>query len=465
VKGKFLAVLLLVLVTLGAYANSLKGDFISDDRALMLEFSRKAPPLFKGSFEVTHFINALCWRLFGLKPFGYHLVSVVLHTVNTVLMFFVVVSLFSKEKLAFITALLFAVHPVNTQVVSWISGKPYAEMTLFFLLGLLLQKRLVFSGISFLLSLSVQVGALGFPFVSYACAKDRRKFLFFLVILLLCVPFVYKTLLHRIAVFGLSGQTEIWPTVGRIASVSRVVAYYLALALFPLKLGWYHAIGFDYDKSLEQYNLMAFVSMAVIVMLIMCAFRYRHSARAFFLGILWVFITLVPCVNIINTNSLVAERYLYLPLAGFCLALGALLDKAPLKVTIAIVSFIFFFFFFRTMVRNQDYKNEFTLYYANTVAFPGTYMSHNSLGGAYANLGKHDLAAEEFKRTIALNPSYAGAYYNLANTYVALGRLDEAYEHYQKALSIAPEFDLAKKNFEALERFRKQQGNHEAFRF
>ena len=454
-KFNYCLVIALILFIVFAYLNSLSGNFVSDDKAVMASFSRQEPSFLKPVFSISNFVDVISWRLFALRPFGYHLVNLILHILNVILVFLTIFSLFGRRKLAFITALLFAVHPVNTQVVSWISGKPYAQMSLFFLMAVSMHKRLVISIISFLLSLTIQVGALGMPFLLLVYHRNKKKTFYYFAALLLSIPFLSKMLFKRIAMFdSLSAGVYIWPAPGRIVAVFRVLFYYLKLAVFPLKLGWYHSIGFDYNKNLENFNLAAVGSILAVCFLIFLAFKYRNKSREFSFGIAWFFITLLPCLNIIYTNSVIAERYLYLPLIGFCLALASLLEKLPMRIAVTLTSIILSLLFIRTIIRNKDYKNEFTLYYSNTIAFPDTYMSHNSLGGAYTNLGKYELAAQEFKKAIELNPSYEGAYYNLGNTYLVLGRISSAYLQFKKSLSLNPNFELARENLSAIENFK-----------
>jgi len=104
----------------------------------------------------------------------------------------------------------------------------------------------------------------------------------------------------------------------------------------------------------------------------------------------------------------------------------------------------------RTIVRNQDWKNEDTLWVATAKVAPSGQQIHNNLGDVYARQGDLNKAAEEFQKAIGINPNYADAYHNLGNTYQAMGQLEAAVENYKKALSINPNLWQSYQNMAAI---------------
>ena len=178
--------LIIAIVVLSAYANTLLNGFVYDDRQQVLQNPwitniRYLPNILFSSvwaFEgdhggsnyyrpVMHLIYMAEYHLFGLKAWGWHLVNIIIHTLNSTMVFLIASTFFrlstennqeqetSREALsivdqytirnspisAFIAALLFAMHPINTEPVAWIAGIPELSFTFFYLLSFYLYRR------------------------------------------------------------------------------------------------------------------------------------------------------------------------------------------------------------------------------------------------------------------------------------------------------------------------------------
>jgi len=111
-------ILIIIFVSIAVYANSLNGEFISDDVTGIIENPLINNPL--GVWHLQHITNALIYKFFKLNPAPYHAFSILIHVINGVLVFFFLLLFFDKLP-SFFGALIFAVHPIHTEAVSWIS--------------------------------------------------------------------------------------------------------------------------------------------------------------------------------------------------------------------------------------------------------------------------------------------------------------------------------------------------------
>jgi tetratricopeptide (TPR) repeat protein len=184
-------------------------------------------------------------------------------------------------------------------------------------------------------------------------------------------------------------------------------------------------------------------------------------------------ITLLPVSNLIEIHNPIAERYLYLPLVGFCLVLSILINKIPqrtdgarlkkiawLKYSILIGLLIFYSVV--TVDRNRVWKDNFSIW-ANTVEkSPDNPVVHGGLGLAYKNRGFPDEAIREFNRAIELAPNMAKNHYNLGLAYEEKGLFEKAVEAYKKAIELNPAYTDAYFNLANL--FMKLQSRQDAIR-
>src|SRR3989338_861953 len=134
-KTKHICFILIALCFL-VYANSLNNAFVSDDIPAILKNPAISHPL-RFWLDPFNLLNSFSYLIAGYSPFLYHLTSIILHSLNTILVFFFL-SLFFKAESSFLGACLFAVHPIHTEAVTWVSGRPYIITSLFILVVYLL---------------------------------------------------------------------------------------------------------------------------------------------------------------------------------------------------------------------------------------------------------------------------------------------------------------------------------------
>lgn len=466
-RKKYQALILLAFLVFTVYFNSLGNDFVSDDVAMInnpeiskISFFWKPPYIIP---NLRSLIIFLTYKNFGLNPLFYRLSNVLFHLGSSWIIFFLI-GLFFKPPISLITASIFAVHPILTEVVTWISGGSYATATFFILLSFLTylwsinNKRIKlyypFSVFLFFLALIFSEKIIIFPFVllgyefSLGDLKTNwRKLL----------PFWIITGLWTLNLIGLLGarinalETTFYQKPGienPLIQVPISVSSYLELIFWPKNLSLYHS-----EMSFTQIEYL--LRLSLFIFFLGSIFYFFKKNRLIFFWLSFFLITLLPTLTPLRIAWIVAERYVYLGSLGIFVLIALVIQKIGnayknQKVSYALLIVILIAFSIRTIIRNKDWKNQDTLWLATAKTSPSSPQNHNNLGDLYGRQGNLEKAVEEFKKAIELKPNYGDAYHNLANTYLQMGKKDKAVQNYQKALSVNPNLWQSYQNLAAV---------------
>lgn len=457
----FLAGLVLV-----SYANSFGNDFVSDDIGGFLNNPNVGhlSSVFSGPahFSLSAFFQFIAYQLGGLHPFTFRAINILSH-IGCVVLIYILLSLSMNKRVAVIAASLFAVHPILTESVSWISGGLYSIYAFFFLLSFLFylfsesdQKYFRHSIIFFVLAVlsSEKAMALFLIFALYEISFGSLKYNwkkimpFFSISFFLLILYALKIGYRVSAVESQSYQAG-GGMYNPLVQIPVAVGSYLKLLIWPARLTLYQT-----EMSFTQGHY-------VVLLLIFLSFlgalfwSWRKNKDVFF-WLAFFFITLFPTLTPFKISWIVAERYVYLGTLGIIVVAAMLFDRilkfnenakmAGYFLLILIVGMLSA----RTIIRNKDWKSEDTLWIATAQVAPSGQQIHNNLGDVYARQGNMEKAVEEFQTAIEINPNYADAYHNLGNTYQQMGQLDLAIENYQTALSINPNLWQSYQNLAAI---------------
>lgn len=454
-RENWIALAFLAFLVFAVYANSLGNGFVSDDIAGFAKNENigRFSTIFTGhlGFSLQSFLNFLAFHIGGLHPLSFRILNILFHFGSTVIIF-TLLSLSINKRIAIIAASIFAVHPILIEAVGWISGAPYSQYSFFFLLSFLFylfsennRKYLYYSIGFFLLTLLSYGNAIGlflvFPLYELAFGNlryDWKKTLPFFAIGVLMIILLVTKVGYRVSVIESQSYQSAGGMFNPFVQVPVAIGTYLKLIFWPDKLTLYQT-----EMAFTRGQFIIFL-LTFLVFLATTIWGYFKNKTVFF-WLAFFFITLLPTLTPFKISWIVAERYVYLGTLGIIVVIAMLFDKIlklnenakmvgyfALAVIVASLSV-------RTIIRNQDWKNEDTLWIATAKVAPSGQTIHNNLGDVYARQGDFGKAVEEFKTAININPNYADAYHNLANTYQQMGQLDLALENYQKAVSINPQ--------------------------
>lgn len=441
---------LLSFLVFAVYLNTFDNAFVSDDKATFLE----DPSINSFSYVLTRpfsFVRALLYwfgyQLFGPTPFPFRFINLIFHLGNVFLIFALLKTL-SNRSVGIITALLFAVHPLLTEAVTWISGGAYSQAAFFMLLSFMfyifrhIPNSLVWSLVSFFLALQTQAVAAIFPAILFLHELSQSKAS---INIKPIIPFIILSIIFfAISMLSVPERTQTLQTVhyqdqgiiNPIISIPIIISSYLQLLFWPRDLTLYH--------SELTFTPITYAANVILTVLFLALVIYAFKKNKFiFFWLSFFLITLIPTIitSTFKLTWIVAERYVYLATLGILASVGwvfdSLMKKTKFKNLLMILIVIIIIGLSSvTILRNNDWQNEDSLWIATGKTSPSSPNTHNNLGDMYGRWGDKQKAIMEFKEAIRLKPDYADAYHNLANTYKEIGETDKALEYYQQAAKL-----------------------------
>jgi len=486
----YLIVLLILTVGILVYHRTLlKGVFLFDDNALILDnpliknFSHIRDifktHLFYGSGIYSNFyrpIQSLSFMLdynfWQLNPLGYRLSSVLIHVFSGLTVYFFIYNLSKKQDAAIITSLLFSVHTVLSWPVNYIASRSDLLSGMFFFAAALLyvlyknvesdrQGGLFyfFSIVSFILSILSKEITVIFPLVLMLylwCFADKAKqtkkhrpdliWVFFVIVA------IYAYL--RLTVFNFTGGKLSETTTGlislplRLLTFSKVFMIYLRLLFFPIGLH----MEWDIAPAASFFQDEVFLSVIGVFAILIFAWVLFYSSRLKFFAIAWFFITLLPYSNIFPLNYFMGEAWLYIPSVGFFALLAIYLSELRKRSAIwsrvvsAIVVAVVIFYGFLT-IRRADVWADPAMLYAEVLRYsPNNTKARVNLGVLLAKSGSYDEAIKKYKEVAGLGMEDAGSHANLGTIYANQKNYDAALEEFKKAVELNPKDYVAHNN-------------------
>lgn len=493
-----LAVFLIILLGLIAYSNSLRNEFVWDDVS-SVQFNKHItspsyiPEIFKSDFHhvgrsqgnfyrpVLTLSFMLDYKLWGERATGskaanqvvghgaargFHRTNMLMHIGVALLVFFLVKAVFQKAGAALAASLLFVVHPIHTQAVTYVSGRGDMLTNLFLLSSFLLywrvsggsaendsgQRRaqdvLCVAGaiLCYIAALLSKESAIILPFLVLACAlvfreRRNRKALAIIIGLFICMV-AYAVLRETSLKFGIT-TTDPLPFGERILKGSQAFATYIRLLFVPA--------GLHMERGIEKVSPLA-VIFTIACLAGACIFawkRWRQSPAIVF-ALLWFLIAWLPVSGVYPLNAAIAEHWLYLPSIGFIAFVVARVDRiltserirlAPRHLralSVGCLAIILLCFTALTMRRNTDWHDNISLFTSTLEYAPDSSRVHYNLAVAYQGQGEEEKALNEFGETLRLDPNNAYLRLDLAAMRAGKGEQEEAARLYLEAIQLNP---------------------------
>ncbi|RII29156.1 MAG: hypothetical protein CXR31_04650 [Geobacter sp.] len=450
--------ILIVLVALAVYGNTFRNQWSYDDAPVVvynpdshsfagfLDNSRPGRPL----RELTYIPE---YKLFGLNPAGYHVQQILWHGGNGILLFTIFCMLGIPPAASLMGALFFLVHPLQVESVANISHRKEL-LALFFSLTAILTyvkavaarggKRIAFlcaALLSYALALLANETAVTLPLLLIVYDVlflkrgeriiARRPYLLAVVIALAGGAFVY----HYRGLFSADQVLKIYSKNGFLDSrgylplffaAFKAFGFYLYKIVCPLQLAPEYVVKF----SAAVFQPLAWLAIAVFLLLAGFAVRLRNSAPAVAFGICWFLIFYLPVSNFLPVAYIVADRYMYLCLPGVSLVIAWLFRSAPKPaywgagvILLALASL--------TVIQNGYWRNEHTLWRHAVTVSPDSTWVQETVAASYLMTDELQKAQEHAKKAIELYRYNTRAYFTLAKAEDRLGNLDEAIRNYE----------------------------------
>lgn len=499
---------IVILLAALVYVNALSGSFIYDDLGLIVEnrFIRdpvNIPYFFSLQYWGEHHPGGNTYRPVrtvsfamdyalwgGAKPRGFHFTNLVLHVINCLLVFFLMKALIGhylinhypprgqtaqqddSPWLPFMTAVLFAVHPVHTEAVVWIKNRSelivfacYLLSFFFFLKHSFLKHSeasrsvhrwgiyglsLFFFGVGLLTKETIfSLAPVLIAFVLLFHSRERRWGLVLGTLPCFALSFLYLVIKRSgLGTVSMYEETFLTGFSQRALAVIETVGRYLALLIWPVNLTIEH----DFRVPVSFFEPPVLVTVACMAVLAALMWITARRARLLSFALAWLAVGLIPVSNIVFIGGRpLAEQRLYLPSLGFCCALswgiialyeaGSRLISRKRMKTCAVATFLIITATYAGMTvrRNVDWKDQYTIFSRALQVAPAVAKTHMHLGHIHALRGETLRAVSCYEQAIKLDPYRVEPYYNLGTLYSRQGNLKQAETLYETMIRLMAE--------------------------
>lgn len=423
------------------------------------------PSTVKGYYQPVTMISlmadyALGGRPSNLKPF--HRTSLLLHMANTALIIVLLYMLFGHAWIAAGVGLLFGLHPMTVECVTWISQRKTILAAFFALWSLILyvhftRKRdwKLYAGcfLMYLLALMSKPTAMPLPvlmlLLDYWPLKrlNRQAVLEKLPIFTVGVIFAIITYVSQSRAFfaTLPGQYNL--RYIPLVFIHNTV-FYLFKIIWPTDLSPYYAYTKDMGLS-DPMVLIGIIGFGILINIMIFTFRRTRSiltASLFFL------VAILPTMGIIRfARMLTGDRHVYLPSIGLLMLLASFLvwlwrtgsTRKPAAMRVAVITILLMLASAEAVATRKYlayWSDAVTLYKRMLVLAPRMVLLNNDLGVALLSQGKLGEAADQFRQVLEVAPRHVRAHVNLGNVLLTHEKYDQAISHYQQALQTEPDF-------------------------
>jgi cytochrome c-type biogenesis protein CcmH/NrfG len=409
-------------------------------------------------------------QLFGVNPGGYLFTNLLLHVLNSLLLFFILQKMTGATLQSAFVAALFALHPLHVESVAWIAERKDVLSALFWLLtmgfyihyverpGLL---RYLMVCLLFVLGLMAKPMLVTLPFVLIlldAWPLERlnlrtspKAFIFsFLRLLAEKVPLL--ALSAAASVMALVAQkrggglasSDHYPIFERIANAIVSYTAYIGKTIWPSNLAVFYPFPKDFSTMLVAGSLVALISISVL------AIRWARQYPFFIFGWLWFLGTLFPVIGLVKIGDFaMADRYTYIPLIGLFIIIAwgipeicanfrfkkSILSAAAI-ITLVSLSLV-------TLSQVRYWANSIALFKHALRVTEDNFFAHYALGHVYARQGRSDLSIAYFKEAVQINPEIATLHSDLGRALATQGKFKKAIRKLNDALDINPDFPEA----------------------
>lgn len=461
------------LVAFVVYINSLGNGFVWDDELVIL-----ANPAVKGALldifktidtgratELTPYYRPLSllsyvaeYHIHGFNPFLVRIVNVLLHAVNTFLVYQVGLLLLKNRSAAVMASLLFAVHPLQSETVDFNSCRNILLVTFFILCTYLVHAKSIRDNtvagalggalLLFLGFLSKEIAIalvplVGFIEIAQLRAKDvmdRRKAVFRLI------PYVVAVVVYLVMrnnALSAAGVTlKIFPGLGsRLLDNLYIIPRYLLSFVWPLLLNCRYFI----PEDLHLFALPLIVAwLSILGILWWLLVRHRTTVTLF--GLAWLVVFWLPVSGIVSIPSApLADRYLYIPAIGLWLLVAdqtmRFFPAAPVakRWCGAIITILLLSLAVVTVRQNRFWRTDVALFSRHVKLYPDQVIGYHNLGCAYMDKEKNLYLAEQaFDKALVLDPAFPRLQTQLGYLRLQRGDYEGALQHYREAIRLNP---------------------------
>jgi len=470
-------------------------DYVGENNFLIRDMSR-LPELLTTSVQgnhhpITMFSLALNYAMSGDAAWSYHLFNIIFHLVNCFLVYRLAHLLTRNNTLvAFVTSLLFAIHPLHVESVAWVSERKDVLYALFFLAGHITFTRYIDEGskkqywltlLFVVLSLMSKPAAVIFP-VSLFCIDILRQRKFSFKLITEKIPFFIPAIIMGIMI--VNAQQKVGATGEDYFGLGKNILfgfYGIMMYFFKMIIPYQQSAFYPFPPLNEKLSMVYYIAPVFTLLLAAVTFftwkRYRFVA----FGIGFYIVNLLLVLQIFPVGSaVIAERYTYVPYIGLFFIAGCLLDrfaKKNMNKAYSIIGPVALIFCVLTFLQVQKWKDGATLWDSVIKNQPSSraYSARATLLRIDGNMlrdsasrlmsikntqeanrinaeanSNYNKAIDYYTQAIKMNAIDHESYNNRANIYMDLNKFDNALPDYKQALVVKPNYHVALDNLGGL---------------
>jgi len=475
---QILILLIILILTILVYLPVLNSGFVNlDDNGFIYE---NIDVVSGGFHSITHFftkfyvghylpLTMLSFKLdhflFGLNAQGFHIVNLILHLFNIILVYILMQKLIREKQISLIITALFALHPMHVESVAWISERKDVLYTFFLLLSLIYYVRYIsdncsrkcfyISLITFFLALLSKSAAVIMPFllilIDFVLKRGFNKRVVFEKIPFFAMSVFFALLtLHSQAVGGKG--SEVFARFGgtdKLIFAFYAFGFYIVKIISPVHLSAYHPFP-DIGSGNLPHGFYLIILISVVFLALMIWLIYRSikfkSFDPILFGMLFYLFTILLYIYLPVGRVIVAERFSYLSYIGLFFILAFIINRIiQLKLSLyfnrsiqIILVLIILLFSFLTYERSKIWQNGVSLWKNVLSEYPTDPFVNKSMADAFVMYKNYDRALDYYKKAITYDSSFAEAYYNMGIMNLKNDHIFQAIVDFSKAVEIDP---------------------------
>lgn len=476
---------LILVISFAVFIPSLKNGFVWDDNPYLVEKLdslnfHNIPYYFIPKNDIyagqTNYYRPVMLSSLSLdnelwkgKAFGFHLTNILLHSLASLMVYVLVLMLlkefkyeYSRERIAALSALLFALHPIHVEPVSFILARSDLLCSVFLMSSIIfyiLSRNSIYyifaSALSVLLCVFSKETGIVAPVLIIALEffkPNTRRFRVFAILLIFLIT-VTLYLILRARIFAILPNADLdFDTLNSFYLVSKssilAVCYYYYKLIFPFDFNAYVV-----EVPADYINLFVY-TLIVTSVISSCIYSVRRSKLIYLFLQFWILLTIFPALLVPMFNpdySTFSDRFLYIPSIGFCLIVSLLHHQLRCRFNnnyfsfILIIPIIALYILF-TVDEQKNWRNELSLWSATVQRSPDYVIPRMNFGYALLTSGETEKAMSEFKQSLdhnikGTNTQKSAVAENIALVYMLTGKFDEAAKYFDKALEYDPSYE------------------------
>jgi tetratricopeptide (TPR) repeat protein len=403
------------------------------------------------------------FAIVGAQAFLFHFTNLLLHTGSAVTLFFLLRRFFGSDVIACIGALLFVLHPINTEAVAWAAARKDVLSAFFFFATLLSYEKFReeqtssmrrWSVLFFVLALLSKVTVALLPLVLIlldwrrgnvilSSTKDDKRKSWFVELTTTWSYFALSAIFIVIALFGKAKGINALGPLKTILLGAKAVSFYLLKLVLPVHLSVIYSQDTAITLSSPEFWIPVLVVVAVVALIVLLMRTWRDAA----FGLTFFLLLLLPNFANFWKNRFIffaSDRYAYIPSVGIivivCSCMAWMMSRSVRlrQAAVGVSSAIILIFAFLTFRQTSVWQNDIVLYQNVLLWYPQSALASNNLGAAYVQAKDYEKGLQWISVAVTNKPDYIQAMRNAGNVERERGNFDAARAWYEKAVAQIP---------------------------